>query len=70
MKTQGSLANSLFIWLHVGVDFNISGIENALDCVLVKQSSSNIVLLRQSAHKYWKASNSELRPACLPKTEP
>lgn len=70
VKIQGSLANSPFIWLHVGVGFNISGIENALDCVLLKQSSSNIVLLRQSAHKYWKALNSESRQACLPRTEP
>lgn len=70
VKIQGSLANSPFIWLHVGVDFNISGIENALDCVLLKQSSSNIVLLRQSSHKYWKALNSESRQACSPRAEP
>lgn len=61
MKIQASLANSLLIWLHVGVDFNVSGTENILDRVSLKQSSSTIVLLRQGACKYWKALNSEQR---------
>ena len=63
---QASLANSLLIWLHVGVDLNTSGIENILDCVSLKHSSSTIVP-RQDACKYWKTLTSEKRQAWLAK---
>lgn len=62
---QASLANSLLIWLHVGVDLNTSGIENILDCVSLKHSST--IVLRQDACKYQKTLTSEKRQAWLAK---
>ena len=40
MKIQESLANSFFIWLPVGIDLNVSGTENILNYVSLKQPSS------------------------------
>lgn len=51
-ENAGESGQLLFIWLPVGADINISEIENTLNCVSLKQSSSNIVLLRQGARNY------------------
>ena len=67
MENTGKSGQLLFIWLHVGADFNISGIENILDYVSLKQSFSNIVPVRQGARKCWKALDSESRQAWLAK---
>lgn len=66
-ENTGESGQLLFIWLPVGADFNISGIENILNGVSLKQSSSNIFLLRQGARKDWKALDSESRWAGLAK---